>query len=375
MGILDNVNLCFIWLKTYFSEKWRWRVIKSDAVSSIRIFYGYERVPGADEKVFGGLVKLQDLQADFPNQTIHPDLLYLVSSALPYFPVRMAKMAKKANAKLIINQNGVAYPGWFGDGWEKQNQPIRDLHLLADYVFYQSKFCKESADRFLGKRESGYEILYNPVDTNYFCPAIETKVTGERITLLLAGSHWTPYRPLVALDVMQRLNAAGYNDIVLKIAGRFCWERNPADAEAQVLDYAVKNGVLGQVELTGPYTQQEAVELFRSSSILLHTKYNDPCPRLVVEAMACGLPVVYSASGGVPELVGSDAGVGVSGPLSWEEDYPPKAKDLASAVNTVIENLHRYSMAARMRAVEKFDIKPWLKRHQEIFDQLLEKNS
>ena len=373
MGILDNLNLCFIWLKTYCSEKWRWSDKKNDAVSTARIFYGYESVPGVDKKVFGGLVKLQDLQADFPNQTTSPDLLYFVSSALPYFPVRMAKMAKKANAKLVINQNGVAYPGWFGKGWKKQNKPLRELHFLADYVFYQSKFCKESADRFLGKRESGYEILYNPVDTNYFCPAFEAKETGEKITLLLAGSHWTPYRPLVALDVLKQLIKTGNKNVILRIAGRFCWEANPANAEAQVLDHALKNGVLEQVELTGAYTQQEAVGLFRSSSILLHTKYNDPCPRLVVEAMACGVPVVYSASGGVPELVGSDAGVGVSAPLSWEEDYPPEANSLATAIDTVLDNLHRYSQAARLRAVENFDIKPWIKRHQEIFDQLLEK--
>ena len=73
----------------------------------------------------------------------------------------------------------------------------------------------------------------------------------------------------------------------------------------------------------------------QSADILLHTKYNDPCPTVVLEAMACGLPVVYSASGGTPELVGDDAGIGVDAPLDWEHDHPPAPEALAEAVLVV----------------------------------------
>ena len=41
----------------------------------------------------------------------------------------------------------------------------------ANYVFWQSKFCKLSADKFLGKRRGPGEILYNCVDTNFFVPS------------------------------------------------------------------------------------------------------------------------------------------------------------------------------------------------------------
>lgn len=367
MDILDRLNLCYIWLKTYLSERRRWSAKRTPATESIRAFYGYESVPGADQQVFGGLVKLQDLQSEFPNQTDAPNVLYLVSSALPYFPVRMAEMAKKSGAKLVINQNGVAYPGWFGSGWKKFNKPMQQLHALADYVFYQSQFCKESADKFLGRRDSGYEILYNPVDTNYFCPADAKEPTQGPITLLLAGSHWSLYRPMVALDTLHRICMAGKLDVVLRIAGRFCWEKMPGDAEKQVMDYAAELGVGDRVELTGPYSQQQALRIFQSSSILLHTKYNDPCPRLVVEAMACGLPVVYSATGGVPELVGEEGGVGVAEPLDWEKDHPPDPQLLAEAVQQVAENLAEYCAAARQRAVKRFDTRAWLQRHRDVF--------
>ena len=89
--------------------------------------------------------------------------------------------------------------------------------------------------------------------------------------------------------------------------------------------------------------------------------------------MACGLPIVYPASGGTVELVDDEAGIGVPHPVGWERDQPPAPKDLADAVLQVLADLGRYAELARRRAVERFDVRPWLDRHEELFDQLLGK--
>ena len=104
--------------------------------------------------------------------------------------------------------------------------------------------------------------------------------------------------------------------------------------------------------------------------MLLHTQYNDSCPRLVIEAMSCGLPIVYSASGGTSELVGDNAGIGIPVPLDWEEEHPPEASDLAEAVLKIWGKYSDYAKKARMRAVEKFDVGLWVQRHREIFADL-----
>ncbi len=123
---------------------------------------------------------------------------------------------------------------------------------------------------------------------------------------------------------------------------------------------------------TGPYSQKDAPALMNSCSILLHTKYNDPCPRLVVEAMACGLPVVYSATGGVTELVGDQAGIGVPGPLDWDQDHPPSPEALAECVLMVIDKCEDFSQAARKRAVDHFHVDTWIERHRTVFSNLTE---
>ncbi|MDQ2982069.1 MAG: glycosyltransferase, partial [Actinomycetota bacterium] len=100
------------------------------------------------------------------------------------------------------------------------------------------------------------------------------------------------------------------------------------------------------------------------------TKVKDPCPSAVIEAMACGLPVVYPASGGTVELVGDQAGVGVSHPDSWERDEPPSPEALAEAVVQVLAKRPAYAAAARKRAVERFSLEPWLDRHTELVSEL-----
>lgn len=318
--------------------------------------------------MFGGEVKLLDLNGRFTNHRVDPNILYLVSSALPYFPEMMVHRAKKAGAKLVINQNGVAYPGWHGSGWERTNQPMSRLLEMADYVIYQSRFCKISADKYLGEyHRLGSEILHNPVDTSLFTPAEDWPGSAR---ILVAGSHWSAYRVLVAVETLSKIRKS-FSNAALLVAGRFCWRTRESEAIEEVKQYAKKLQVDDHIEFYGSYSQQDAPDLFRSCTLLLHTKYNDPCPRLVVEAMSCGLPIVYSATGGVPELVGEEAGFGVPGPLDWEKDHPPDADLLAIGVEKVLSDLKLYASAARQRAVDSFDVSPWLDRHAEIFESVL----
>ena len=351
-------------------REWRrWR--NRAAGGGVGVFYGFDRLP-APSMLTGGLVKVLDLQPVFPNRPQDANILYLISSALPLLAECMVRRAKAAGAKVVLNQNGVAYPGWYGAGWERANRPMRRVLHLADHVFYQSRFCRETADRFLGPCAAPAEILYNPVDTRTFAPAAHPPAPGDALIILLAGSHHKFYRVQSALDclklIRRQLPAAR-----LCIAGRCRWRPSEAGALAELRSYIAAQGLQDAVDFAGAYSPAGAVALLQGAHILLHTKYNDPCPRLVVEAMACGLPVVYSATGGVPELVGGAAGLGVPGLLDYEQDHPPAPALLADAVITVAGRLADYSRAARARAVDCFDVGPWLDRHREIFGGLLQK--
>jgi len=370
LTLLDNVNLAVQGVSAACREWRRWRIApQRDAV---RVFYGSDHILGAKgEPTYGGLVKILDLLPYFPNTPRGANILYLVSSSRPVGALNMAQCAKRAGAKVVINQNGVGYPGWHGPGWERFNAPLSELLGLADHVLYQSKFCKISADRYLGMAKCGWEVLQNPVDTSVFVPPAHRISLAKEVVLLLAGSHGQLYRIRTALQTLAYVRAAGLPARLI-IAGRFYWQRNHAACVNDMLSLARELGAEGQVQWVGAYTQAEAVRLFQGAHVLVHPVYNDACPRLVVEAMACGVPVVYSASGGTPELVGSEAGEGVSAPLDWEQMHPPSAEELSAAVLKVCERWEEFSRNAYQRAVTCWDVKPWVERHRKVFEELMQ---
>jgi hypothetical protein len=125
------------------------------------------------------------------------------------------------------------------------------------------------------------------------------------------------------------------------------------------------------VEFLGEYTQRDAPGIFGRADVLIHTRYDDLCPNVVIEAMACGVPVVYSRSGGTPELVGNAAGIGVETGHSWDQEPIADPDAWADALERVVSDRPVYSDAARQRAVECFDLRPWIQRHGRIFERVM----
>ena len=329
------------------------------STDGVAVFYGHDRIPGPEDVAHGGMVKFQHLERLFPNEPSAFNVLYLGSSTRPADSSDLIRLARERGAAVAWNQDGVAYPGWHGPGWERTNEPLAEGLHAADHVFFQSEFCRLSSDRFLGPLRGAAEVLPNPVDTELFTPAERPE---RPLTLLLGGNQYQRYRLAAALETLRLLP-----DARLLVAGRMSWDPDSRVVRRELPSLLA--GLEDRVELLGPYSQAEAPALYRRADVLLHTKYNDPCPTAVLEALACGLPVVHSASGGTPELVG-DAGIGVEAPLDWERDHPPAAEALAAAVLACTERLDALAATARSRAL-RFDVGPWLERHRVVFEELI----
>lgn len=325
-------------------------------------YAGMLPVPGT--VVSGGRVKLSHLGEVYPEQKSKFSILYLVSSSLPTFAAEWVETCKKAGVKIVWNQNGVGYPGWAGDDYESVNSLMKKLIRLADWVIYQSNFCKVSADKFLGEFGGPHSIIYNCVDTAVFSP-MPAGLPVSPLRLLVMGSHNQSYRVLIPLETLSVLIKRGI-PARLKIAGKFGWP----NAEEEIKSRINSLNLSDHVEIFGPYLQEDAPDLYRESHILLHPKYNDACPTVPIEAMACGVPVIGSGSGGVPELLGDRGGIAVKTPQSWDTVHVAGPEVIADAVSDIMEDWPKWSVKARMRAEQYFSREKWLEEHERVFGNL-----
>jgi glycosyltransferase involved in cell wall biosynthesis len=315
----------------------------------------------------GTRVKVRLLQSRFPEHRLGFSLLYVLSNGI-YVPQFMLDRVRAAGIAVVLNQNGVFYPGWYPHGWERENARMAKVHAAADYVFYQSEFCRQYAERFLGERVGRSEILYNAVDTRHFKPG--TAVAQNRsFTFLVTGKFGasTAYRLSSSIAGLAAARAAGL-DVLLHIAGPI----EPA-VESAARAQIDTLGVSKLVTFNGPYTRTQAPDVYRSAHAYLMTKHNDPCPNAVVEAMASGLPILYSASGGVPEQVGREAGIGLPVPETFDRDVAPEPVTIAEGMSRIIQGRDHMAAAARARAVERFDLAHWFARHETVFRSLVER--
>jgi glycosyltransferase involved in cell wall biosynthesis len=308
------------------------------------------------------------LAEHFPHAYPQASLLYTVSSVGDVGKGEIVRAAKKNGVKVVLNQNGVAFPAWHGPGWEAANAKQRAVYQQADFIIYQSEFCKLSAQKFLGLNSTPSVVLFNPVDLELYRFVQKADVDRGPV-LLLGGNQYEKYRFDSALLILKETLRLLPGTRLL-ITGKLWGEDQQLSMDSA--RRAIRELDLEkQVEFTGTYSQQAAPSIFQRADILIHTKYHDPSPNLISEALASGLPVVYSASGGVPELVGPVAGIGVPVEQSWEKISLPDPRLAAEAIAKVWDNLPYLSQAARQRAEEQFPLEKFVQAHRQIFTQIL----
>jgi glycosyltransferase involved in cell wall biosynthesis len=94
----------------------------------------------------------------------------------------------------------------------------------------------------------------------------------------------------------------------------------------------------------------------RSSHLLFSAEVNPPCPNSVIEALACGLPVVGFDTGSLSELVQGEAGRLVPyGADPWRLQTPD-IPALAEAAADVLQDQPLFRKSARERAEAAFDV-------------------
>lgn len=157
------------------------------------------------------------------------------------------------------------------------------------------------------------------------------------------------------IDVLLRAVArlAGTHDVELKIAG-------DGPLRVELAGEAERLGLGGRVEWLG--YRDDVPELVATFDLFVHPALFDALPTAILEAMAAGVPVVASATGGIPEIVvEGETGLLVA---------PGDEEALATAIGRLVRHrtmLRELGAGGRRRAEEEFSTKRWVERLETIY--------
>ncbi|MDG4767645.1 glycosyltransferase [Solwaraspora sp. WMMD406] len=160
--------------------------------------------------------------------------------------------------------------------------------------------CTDEVDELarMGRDRASVAMIPPGVDIDRFCPDTEERPRRRR-RILSVGGLTAGYGHD---DLIRCLRLVGDADLI--VAGGPAPTALGGHPDAHRLRaLADRCGVTDQVELLGVVAAQEMPELYRSVDLVVCASRYAPAGTVALEAMACGVPVVGYAHGGVGDCV------------------------------------------------------------------------
>jgi len=197
-------------------------------------------------------------------------------------------IAKVRKTRVIVN-----YRGGNAESFLRRSAPwVRVSMRQASALIVPSGFLKEVFSHF-GMASS---IVPNIVDIDHFSNPVRSRVALRH--LLVARNLELIYDNETAIRAFAIVLKV-YPDATLTIAG--------SGPLAGSLKSLVKDlGITDSVFFAGRLDRVQMAEAYRAADIALNPSLVDNMPNSVLEAMACGLPVVSTDVGGVSFIVTND---------------------------------------------------------------------
>jgi len=197
----------------------------------------------------------------------------------------------------------------------------------------------------------------NPIDATLFCPKNKPETRRklglplDKNLILFAGANTQDPRKgyVYFQEAMNSLEGGGKSEIV------FFGKSQPGAYHKLALPVHD----LGKLSDTG-----EIADTYAACDVIVVSSLEDNLPNMVMEAMACGTPVVGFDNGGIPEMIDHL----VNG---YVADYR-SAESLAEGIRWVLGNntTGELSQSARQKVLETYAEEVIAKQYKELYQSL-----
>jgi len=199
------------------------------------------------------------------------------------------------------------------------------------------------------------DVIPNGIDTNIFSPAVDYKGNDNKFRLI------TVSRLIERKGIQYVLNALSeINDesIHLTIIGE-------GNFEDELRDICEKHGLNNVVTFMGFRRRDTIPAYFSKSDVFILPSLAEAFGNVIGEAMACGLPIISTNEGGIPDLVGEENGILV------EAGNVVQIKSAIMAMKTNEEMRIRMGKTNRVKIEQKYKWEKVALAYNRIYEESL----
>jgi glycosyltransferase involved in cell wall biosynthesis len=261
--------------------------------------------------------------------------------------------------------------------WLRQFAIERQLRKV-DLIIGVSDYITEGTRTRFPTIAERCHTVYNGVDTVWFCPSPPQSVGPQRLLFLARvspekGVHvliqafkiLAENRPALRLDIVGYAGMLPYIYLAFDSGDRAIASLEPfygnrfvdmvrrqliLKGQSYMGDLVTEAAGDDRIVFRGGIPHAETIALYRRAAVMvIPSVWKEPSPLPAYEAAACGLPIVSTRSGGIPEIVEH----GKTGILVARGD----AKALSEAIAKVLDDqalARAMGEAGRQRVLERF---------------------
>lgn len=180
---------------------------------------------------------------------------------------------------------------------------------LADAIIINSESLRAEITHYLDVDERKFRLIYEAVDHGLFKPgdagAARARVARRGVTkpfVLFVSSLW-PYKNCDGLLRGWALARADLGDRQLAIVGPGADQKYLTQLHSLAADLGISEDLI----FVGGVPLEETVYFYQAADVFVYPSLNETFGLPILEAMACGCPVVTSDTSAMPETAGGAA--------------------------------------------------------------------
>lgn len=294
------------------------------------------------------------------------DLVHIHNLIPTFAAERLARACQRRGVPYVISTHGFYELSKYAEinGFGRLKSALADMVITRPFqrivqgaagLFALSDYEQTLLDN-LGVDDSKIHIVTNGVNEFYLerpssseLAAVRAKFGLGRDPVLLYMGSLHAYK---GVNVFLQSLKAIPKPFQAVVAGRF---KNDGEKLSLLRDAELGGEIASKVVFTGAISNEDLRALYHLSDLFVYPTMGDTLPLVVLEAMACRLPVISTTVGGIPFMLRPGCGVlvppgdipAVSQAATALLSVPEQARRMGGQARARVETTFRWSSSAR----------------------------